>query len=101
MSDHIYYYIYHRHEDLDSMVLDYDAPANYELRLVQVEDSSDGATRHETIILESRFRNELERAQKYLENDVRFGSDEHILTYENEEWFQYASKQGWEDDNYC
>ena len=93
MSDHIYYYIYHRHDN--------DAPANYELRQVQVEDSSDGATQSETIILESRFRNELERAQKYLENDVRFGSDEHILTYENEEWFQYASKQGWEDDNYC
>ena len=95
-TGHIYYYIYHRHNN--------DAPANYELRLVQVPNAirfSDGATHRETIILESRFRNELERAQKYLENDVRFGSDEHILTYENEEWFQYASKQGWKDDNYC
>lgn len=94
MSDHIYYYIYHRHDTSG-------IAHHYELRLVQVEDDSDGATRRETIILESRFRNELERAQKYLENDVRFGSDEHILTYENEEWFQYASKQGWKDDNYC
>lgn len=84
----LYYYINHKH--------DLGEPATYELRQVHVVEHEDGAQHYEVIILESRFRNELERVQKYLESDVRFGSDEHLLTYENEEWFQYAKSQGWD-----